>query len=249
MKGIAQGPLLRSGCYKPRIKLSCCTEDSDCNSGYDIRCWIAADGTYCTLPYCTPFSLKIPNRVFRRGRGKKGAGVGNNTEEQLSINKLSRNHHQPLRINREDSYNQLASAITQTMAYPQQSFTHTTFSPNSFWSKWRQVIRSSTLPAQLAIMKETGRYDAFNLKHIPYYDEPYDWPVPKHLFWDSDIGKWMEAACYTLAAGDDPELDKAVKELTEMIRGASQPDGYLNIHFTVVDPKGRFTNFRDLHEL
>lgn len=98
-------------------------------------------------------------------------------------------------------------------------------------------------------MKDTGRYDAFKLKHIPYYDEPYDWPVPKHLFWDSDIAKWIEAACYILDANEDPVLDAAVKELTDMIRSASQPDGYLNIHFTVVAPKERFTNFRDMHEL
>jgi DUF1680 family protein len=34
-----------------------------------------------------------------------------------------------------------------------------------------------------------------------------------------------------------------------MIRGAQQEDGYLNIHFTVVEPAKRFTNLRDLHEL
>lgn len=34
-----------------------------------------------------------------------------------------------------------------------------------------------------------------------------------------------------------------------MIATAQQPDGYLNIHFTVVEPGKRFTNLRDLHEL
>lgn len=34
-----------------------------------------------------------------------------------------------------------------------------------------------------------------------------------------------------------------------MIGSAQQEDGYLNIHFTVIDPKRRFTNLRDLHEL
>ncbi len=34
-----------------------------------------------------------------------------------------------------------------------------------------------------------------------------------------------------------------------MIEAAQQPDGYLNIHFTVVNPEGRWTNLRDLHEL
>lgn len=34
-----------------------------------------------------------------------------------------------------------------------------------------------------------------------------------------------------------------------MIRSAQQPDGYLNIHYTVVEPGHRFTNLRDMHEL
>lgn len=34
-----------------------------------------------------------------------------------------------------------------------------------------------------------------------------------------------------------------------MIESFQKPDGYLGIYFTVVDPKGRFRNFRDMHEM
>ena len=34
-----------------------------------------------------------------------------------------------------------------------------------------------------------------------------------------------------------------------MIKSAQQPDGYLNIHYTVVEKGNRFTNLRDMHEL
>jgi DUF1680 family protein len=34
-----------------------------------------------------------------------------------------------------------------------------------------------------------------------------------------------------------------------MIQSAQQPDGYLNIHYTVVEPGKRFSNLRDFHEL
>ncbi|KAJ6088297.1 Six-hairpin glycosidase [Penicillium sp. IBT 16267x] len=47
----------------------------------------------------------------------------------------------------------------------------------------------------------------------------------------------------------DAEIDAAVKELVTMIRGAQKPDGYLNIHYSVVEPGKRFTNLRDMHEL
>ncbi|KAL1956770.1 hypothetical protein VTO42DRAFT_6824 [Malbranchea cinnamomea] len=134
--------------------------------------------------------------------------------------------------------------------YPQQSFRFTTFSPSSFWAHRRQVVRKVSLRYQLEVLKKTGRYDCFKLKWHPIYDEGFiQWPVPKHLFWDSDVAKWIEAACYFLHEEFDLEIDEAVKELVEMIRSAQQPDGYLNVHFTVVKPGERFTNLRDLHEL
>ena len=38
-------------------------------------------------------------------------------------------------------------------------------------------------------------------------------------------------------------------DVIELIEKAQQPDGYLNVYFTVVDPEGRFKNLRDMHEL
>lgn len=137
------------------------------------------------------------------------------------------------------------------MAYPQQAFRDTQFEPGSFWHKRRAVVRKTTLLYQLNMLKKTGRYDAFKLKWHPIYDDKefLSWPVPKHLFWDSDVAKWIEGACYFMDEASDNEIDGAVKELVEMIRTAQQDDGYLNIHFTVVRPAERFTNLRDMHEL
>ena len=60
--------------------------------------------------------------------------------------------------------------------------------------------------------------------------------------------------CYFLGSeGHDcahkQEFEACVQELVDMIEKAQQPDGYLNIYFTVVDPEGRFQNFRDMHEM
>ncbi|KAI6840481.1 glycoside hydrolase family 127 protein [Hortaea werneckii] len=103
---------------------------------------------------------------------------------------------------------------------------------------------------RLDVLKKTGRYDAFKLKwHKVYEEPPVVWPVPNHLFWDSDVAKWIEGACYILKQQSLPVVDQAVKELVDMIKSAQQPDGYLNIHYTVVEPGKRFTNLRDMHEL
>jgi len=136
------------------------------------------------------------------------------------------------------------------MAYPQNTFILTKFSDLGFISRRRDVVYSNTLLYQLDVLKTTGRYDAFKLEwHHSYNDPPNAWPIPNHLFWDSDVAKWIEGACYFLQWQYNAIIDKAVKELVDMIRTAQQPDGYLNIHFTVVEPEKRFTNLRDLHEL
>ena len=136
------------------------------------------------------------------------------------------------------------------MAYPQKSFAQTTIHPGSLVGRRREVVSSSTLLYQLDVLKQTGRYDAFKLQSHPSYNDPPNvWPIPNHLFWDSDVAKWIEGACYLLKQKSIEKVDAAVKELVEMIRSAQQPDGYLNIHYTVVEPGKRFTNLRDFHEL
>lgn len=136
------------------------------------------------------------------------------------------------------------------MSYPQESFVNTKIHSDSLIGKRREAVSSNTLLYQLQVLKDTGRYDAFKLKwHKIYDDPPTVWPIPDHLFWDSDVAKWIEGACYFLRQQSIPEVDAAVKELVEMIRSAQQPDGYLNIHYTVVEPGKRFTNLRDMHEL
>jgi DUF1680 family protein len=75
------------------------------------------------------------------------------------------------------------------------------------------------------------------------------------LFWESDVGKWIEAACYFLASPDGAQSTNAteyktcIQELIDMIEKAQQPDGYLNIYFTVVDKAGKFKNLRAMHEM
>lgn len=136
------------------------------------------------------------------------------------------------------------------MSYPQESFTSVSLEPGSLLNNRRKAAGTNTLRYQLDVLKSTGRYDAFRLGwHESYNDKPDVWPIPNHLFWDSDIAKWIEGACYFLQAEPNTEIEGAVHELVDMIRLAQQPDGYINIHYTVVEPGKRFTNLRDMHEL
>jgi DUF1680 family protein len=121
---------------------------------------------------------------------------------------------------------------------------------DGFWAPKLRVNRERTIPIEYEQCKATGRIDAFRLDWTPGKQ-----PVP-HIFWDSDVAKWIEAASYTLAVESDFKsadfgrgLDALLDEVIALIACAQQPDGYLNVHFTAVEPEKRWTNLRDWHEL
>ncbi len=114
---------------------------------------------------------------------------------------------------------------------------------DAFWAPKLRVNRENTLPIEYEQCKITGRIDAFRLDWKPGQ------PNPPHIFWDSDVAKWIEAASYSLSTHPDPQLDALLDEVIALIASAQQPDGYLNVHFTVVEPEKRWSNLRDWHEL
>nr|POF14039.1 non-reducing end beta-l-arabinofuranosidase [Quercus suber] len=115
----------------------------------------------------------------------------------------------------------------QKMAYPQTSFSRVQLSPSSLIGRRRNAVSANTLLYQLNVLKKTGRYEAFKLKWHPSYNDPPEvWPIPNHLFWDSDVAKWIEGACYFLQQQKFPEVEAAVQELVSMIASAQQADGY-----------------------
>ncbi len=112
-----------------------------------------------------------------------------------------------------------------------------------FWGPRLETNRKITLPIEYRQNKDTGRIDAFRLDW-----KPGQKPVP-HIFWDSDVAKWIEAASYSLASYPDLQLETLIDEVIVLIASSQQPDGYLNSHFTAVEPEKRWTNLRDWHEL
>lgn len=112
-----------------------------------------------------------------------------------------------------------------------------------FWAPRLEVNRTATLPHEYEQCEQTGRVDGFRLQWRPGVE-----PKP-HFFWDSDLAKWIEAASYSLGTHSDPELATLLDRAVALIVSAQQPDGYLNVYFTVVEPEGRWADTRDAHEL
>mgnify|MGYP004632746069 FL=1 len=113
---------------------------------------------------------------------------------------------------------------------------------DGFWKEKQDLFRDVTLDAIYQRFKETGRFEALKCnwkKGMPF--EP-------HIFWESDVTKWIEGAAYFLQKERDAELEARIDALVEDMYHSQEKNGYLNEYFTVVEPEARFTRRTD-HEL
>ncbi len=103
--------------------------------------------------------------------------------------------------------------------------------------------RSVTVPSAMARCRETGRWDSFKRLWKP------DMQNQPHMYWDSDVAKVLEGMANLLAVERDSALEAEADRLIDDIVSAQEPDGYLNVYFTVVQPEERWTRLYDGHEL
>ena len=106
-----------------------------------------------------------------------------------------------------------------------------------------EANRAATIPACLRHFEKEHCIDALKLK----WKKGDKW-YP-HIFWDSDVAKVVEGMARELARRPDPKLAKELDRMAKLIVSAQRPDGYLNTHFTLVEPEKRWTNLHDWHEL
>jgi uncharacterized protein len=127
--------------------------------------------------------------------------------------------------------------------------------PDGFWKRWRDLIGETTLAHQFEEMCADGHMEAMLLNRQmhrgreladPWADAGY-WGGS--VFWDSDLGKWLEAASARLEQTADAALEARVDEVIALFEHAQQPDGYVNSHILTWRPQHRLKNLRDLHEL
>lgn len=112
-----------------------------------------------------------------------------------------------------------------------------------FWGPRLALNRTATLPHIERQLARVGTLDAWRLRGRPRPNEH----VPQ--FRDSDVAKWFEAAAYSLMTHPDPALERRLDSLVNLLAKAQWEDGYLNTYYTLVEPRNRWTNLRDMHEL
>ena len=120
-----------------------------------------------------------------------------------------------------------------------------------FWRERLDTVLTRTIPSQYRQLQENGILDSLQ---IPQPPPPLRIPVGEHgistqLFWDSDVGKWIEAASYALSHRRDATIEDRIERITDALERAQRPDGYLNCWYIDREFDRRWTNLRDRHEL
>ncbi|MDR3471208.1 MAG: glycoside hydrolase family 127 protein [Devosia sp.] len=120
-----------------------------------------------------------------------------------------------------------------------------------FWKERLDTVLARTIPSQ---HKKLGEYRILESLDLLQPPPPLRFPRNNHgftvqVFWDSDIGKWIEAASYALSHRRDEKIEAMIEEIVDKFEKAQAPDGYLNCWYLGREPDKRWTNLRDNHEL
>ena len=113
---------------------------------------------------------------------------------------------------------------------------------SGFWKTKQDMVRDTTVQSVYDRFKETHRFEALKCQ---WKGGDPDMP---HIFWDSDVAKWIEGVGYLLHYQRDEKLEALVDEAIDDIVRNSDENGYFNSHFLVTDQEMRF-QIRDWHEL
>ncbi len=113
---------------------------------------------------------------------------------------------------------------------------------NGFWKTKQDMVKNSTIDAVYNRFKDTHRFDALKCE---WHEGEENMP---HIFWDSDVAKWIEGVSYILEKGRDERLEKIIDDSIDLIVKNADEHGYFNSHFLVTRQNERFCH-RDQHEL
>ncbi|MBQ8177719.1 MAG: glycoside hydrolase family 127 protein [Clostridia bacterium] len=113
-----------------------------------------------------------------------------------------------------------------------------------FWKDRQTITRNVSLPAIKAEYVKKKRFDATKCG----YKSWQFWRKPPHIFYDSDVAKYVEAWAYLLQKERDENAEKFIDGLIDNIAKNQRADGYYNAHFLVTRKNSVFKHRTD-HEL
>lgn len=120
-------------------------------------------------------------------------------------------------------------------------FSYTTLN-DGFWKVKQDMNKNTTVHSVYNRFSDTHRFDALRCK---WKEEGR---YKSHIFWDSDIAKWLEGVAYILKQNEDKELEAIADATIDTIVQNADEHGYFNSYYLATCPEKRFT-VRNNHEL
>ncbi len=111
---------------------------------------------------------------------------------------------------------------------------------NGFWKEKIDMISDVTVEAVYNRFDETHRFSALDCL---WKEGDPDMP---HIFWDSDVAKWIEGFAYSLKNKPNAKMEELCDEAIAKICKNADENGYFNSHFLVTGEK---LTLREEHEL
>jgi len=114
---------------------------------------------------------------------------------------------------------------------------------SGFWQDRYNLNKQVSIKNVRDRFEESHRFDALRFNFLKNGHRP-------HVFFDSDVAKWMEGVAYLIAKDAESMRDHEAlcEELIDCMEAAQRPDGYLNSTFQQIKPDQIFKD-RGQHEL
>lgn len=116
------------------------------------------------------------------------------------------------------------------------------FIRKGFWKNRQDINANTTAYSVYNRFSDSHRFEALDCN----WTEGMDYTP--HIFWDSDVAKWLEGASYIIQKNQDETLIQICEHTIDTILKNQEEDGYFNSYYLVMHQNERFKH-RNNHEL
>ena len=122
---------------------------------------------------------------------------------------------------------------------------------DGFWKEKTDMVAERMLPYQWDALSDSvpGAEPSHALENFRIAAGVSEGRYCGTIFQDSDVAKWLEAACLSLMTHPDEVLASHVDEAVKLIEQAQEKDGYINTHSRIAAPDRRWSDVVWGHEL
>lgn len=122
---------------------------------------------------------------------------------------------------------------------------------DSYWTKYIDTIFQNGIRYQWESLNDRveGAEKSHSIHNLMIAAGRASGVFGGHVSQDTEVAKWLEAVAYSLEIKPNKEFEGYADWTIDLIGDAQHEDGYINTYYTIVEPKERWTNLMEGHEL